>query len=143
VTNYSTLEFAVVNKFLVNFSNELSEARCKAGEFDKVLDGIFSENAVYGVVLEFNGGHEDRNSPFGKLVWIWEISGLFLIQYTADVEERLRLVLDKLKLTFDGDHTLGGLTPKVSFSRIDPAEPVKINDTPFYWLTFTVEIIDR
>ena len=145
MADYLELEDAVVARLRQHFLTELSESRCMSGNIDAVLDGVFSEGADYGCVIEFNGGYLDSNSSFGKDTWVWSMLGIFFIRFTDPVivEQNLRQVLGKLKTVFSSDYSLGGLTPRVRIARIESSEPAQINDVPFYWLSFEVQAIDR
>jgi hypothetical protein len=143
MVGYSVIEAALVNKLVAHFSAELSASRCKAGDPDSVFTALFSEGADYGCFLEFNGGREDSQRPFDKPVWVWSLAGVLVIRYGDDIESKLRALVDKLAGIFVHDHTLGGVTPRIRLVDIGDAEPGQVNDTPFYWLPFIAEAIDR
>jgi len=140
---YTVIENALIAKLLVDFSTELSAERCRSGDPDGVLNSMFDAGAEYGCFIEYNGGRPDDLSPFKTVTWIWSFLGFFLIQRVDDIEIKLRAIVDKLCVLFDDDHTLGGCTPAARFANIGVADVVKINDTPFYWLPFEVEALDR
>jgi hypothetical protein len=140
---YVELEAAVIAKFIEKFPDELSESRVKAGDLDSVFNAIYSEGEQYGVFLEFNGGREDTRRPYSTPAWMWTIGGVMAIRYSDTIESDLRTMIDKLKLLFDDDHTLGGLTPRAKFFMIDMPEISKVGDIPYYWLPFQIEVIDR
>lgn len=139
---YTTIENAVVSKFIEKFP-ELNANRCKPGDVDQVLDALFNEGAKMGCVLEFDGGVQDVNRPFNQQVFTWKIIGIIMIRYTDEVEGDLRSVLDRLPHVFTNDHTLSGVTPLVKLASVSSAEPILVNETPFYWVDFSLEAIER
>lgn len=146
MVGYTALEQAVIDKLLVHFPSELSPTRCLSGDLDAVLEAVFAEDATYGCIVEFAGGRERTREPFKTPVWVWSVFGIFIVRYQAgheSVEQNMRAVVDRLSTLFSDDHTLGRLTPLAKFAEIDAAEPVNINEYPFYWLPFVIEVIDR
>jgi hypothetical protein len=146
MVGYTMLENAVVEKLITHFSGELSPSRCKPGDMDAVMEAIFTENAYHGCIIEYAGGYESARSPFDKSVWVWSMFCIFVIRYDdggRDIEAMMRSVVDKLATLLEGDHTLSGVTARARITEINAAEPVTVNEYPFYWLPFTVEVIDR
>lgn len=141
--SYTSIENGLIQRFVEHFQGDLTEDRISAGDPDTVVDAIFQGNKNYGVVLEHGGGREDVNKPFTKPVWIWSIDGVFFIRYSDDVENRLRYIVDKLSTLLVDDFRLGGTTPMAKFTSIYSPEPATINDIPFYWLSFTIEALDK
>lgn len=140
---YTSIENALIQRFLVHFEGDLTEDRISAGDPDAVMNAMFQGNKNYGVVLEHGGGREDQDKPFTRPVWIWSIEGVFFIRYGDDVEERLRYVVDKLSTLFVDDFRLGNTTPMAKFTTIYAPEPATVNDIPFYWLSFSIEALDK
>jgi len=139
---YSPLETAVVNRFIEYFT-ELKESNCKAGDIDSVFEAIFSEALDYGCFFEFDGGVDTPRKPFKVPVWVWTVSGVFLVKYGENIETKMRDIIDKLALVFDNDHTVGGVSPYVHLFQIGRSEPGEINNVPFYFIPFGIEIYDR
>jgi hypothetical protein len=111
---------------------------------DGALLAIFDEGADYGCFIEYNGGREDSRKPFDRSVWIWSMVCVIAIKYdAATIEEKMRAAVDKLATMFDGDHTCGGVSPLVRIVDLGDAQPVNVNEFPFYWLPFIVEAIDK
>lgn len=141
---YSPLEDALVRKLVNHFGVELSDKRCQAGNVDGVLEAVFSEGAMYGCFLEFNGGREDNKKTYSTPTWIWSILCVMIIRYDPDVvEANLRSVLNKLAKLFRGDHTLGNMTPLAKIVDIGRPDVGDVNEVGFYFLPFIVEVIGR
>ena len=58
------------------------------------------------------------------------------------MEDELREAVNLLAGLFEGNHTLGGITPLVQIERIDQADVTQLNDIPFYWLPFQMTILE-
>lgn len=143
---YTELERAVLDKFLSVFNTKLVAERVTAGNPDQVHDEILSDETgnPYGVWTEFGGGRMDSRQPFSKLVWIWRVNGIFVIQYEGDeTETSMRDIVDVMFSMFQGDHTLGNKTPYVRMISIGDAYPAEINNIKFYWIPFVIDVIDR
>lgn len=143
---YTVMENAVIDRLLTTFGVELTPDTCKSGDMDSILDNMFTGDKQYGCLVEFAGGNERTREPFKTPMWAWAIFGIFIIRHTGndtDTEANMRAIVDRLATMFSDDHRLGGVTPLARFSEINAAEPVTINDTPFYWLPFSIEVIDR
>lgn len=140
---YSVVESALITRLIETFS-ELSDTRCRAGDVDGVFNAIFEEGEDYGCLIEFGGGRDAAKSPFDKSMWTWRTDCIFFIRYGEDIETKMRAIVDKLAyLTAPGQHTLGGTTPLARLYEIGVPEPGTVNDIPFYWIPFTVEIIGK
>lgn len=142
---YNTIESAVVERIIGTFPDELNSDVCKAGDFDAVLDNMFNSNNDYGCLVEFDGGFRMNNSPFDRLIWTWSMLGIFLVRYTGnqETEERMRDIVSKLATMFQDDFKLGGVTAIAHVSRVTTPDTAQINDIPFYWIPFQIDVIDR
>jgi len=141
---YEAIEEALIAKLLSVFSAELSASRVKASDLDSVVDAMFQEGSPYGVYIEFGGGRPDSRQVMSGLDWHWTLAGVFLIQYEGvETDLKVRYIATTLATMLKDDPTLGGVSPLARVSDIDVAEPIKINDTPFYWVPFIISAFDR
>lgn len=142
---YTAIEEAVRQRIVTVFSEELNDARCKAGDVDGVIRAMFEENSPYGVFLDFGRGVTDPDSPFNTQIWTWTVVGVFLIHYTGlETEQNLRSIVDKFpSLLAPPYHALGGSSALAKVIFLGDPEPGQVGDIPFYWLPFTVSAIDR
>jgi len=141
---YAVLEEAVRQQIISTLPEFLTNETCVISDIDKLLEVIFTTNGRFGCVLDYNGGEETVRQPMSHAVWSWSILGMFLIKLSDSIDSDLRDIIGLLHTTFSsGNHTLGGLTPKAMFTDIGRPERGAVNDTPFYWLPFIVEVIDR
>jgi len=141
---YRAIEDALIARLVAAFPGELNPNRVKASDLDAVVDAMFSEGSPYGVYIEFGGGRPDSQQVMKGLDWHWTFAGVFLIQYTGiDTDMSVREIATRLASMLKEDPTLGGVSPLARVSDIDVAEPIKINDTPFYWMPFVVTGLDR
>ena len=138
---YTVIEEAVREQFIAHF-DELDDKRCLIGDADKVVDNMFSSGELFGCYIEYNGGSELDRRPFKTSVWVWSIAGIFLIQYSDEIEDKLRVIVDKAKSVFDDDIRLGGVAIRVKIVDLADAYIGQINDTPFYFLPFLIEAIE-
>lgn len=138
---YTEIEEAVKVQFIAHF-DELDDERCRIGDADAVIDSMFSSGEHFGCYIEYNGGAEMTKRPFKIPVWVWSIAGIFLIQYSDNIETKLRVIIDKAKTVFDDDIRLGGATIKVKIVDLADAYIGQVNDTPFYFLPFLIEAIE-
>jgi len=138
---YTEIEKAVKVRFIEHFS-ELDEDRCLIGDADKVVDSMFKSGESLGCYIEYNGGGEMDRRPFKTSVWVWSIAGIFLIQYSDNIEDRLRVIIDTVKTVFDDDTRLGGTTIRIKIVDLADAYIGQINDTMFYFLPFIIEAIE-
>ena len=138
---YTAIEDAIQTQFISHFS-ELNEERCRKGDADGVIDAMFKEGSEYGCYIEYNGGAQLDRKPFKSTVWVWSIAGVFMIQYSDDIESKLRVVVDKFRTVFADDHTLGRVTTRVQVSDLADAYIGQINDVSFYFLPFLLEAIE-
>jgi hypothetical protein len=152
--DYLFVENLVVQRLIAHFPDELSESRCKAGKVDQVLEAVFKENANYGCVVDFGGGSDDLDKAFARPQWTWRLVGVFLIRLAAgedsedpteQIEINLRRIIDKLPHLFGspGQETLDRQVGFVRVVSVDVPELGDVNDVPFYFLPFTVTVIDR
>jgi len=111
-----------------------------------VAESVYSEGLEHGMWLEFGGGEPEVLPPFRKPVWIWTIDGVLLIRYTgndATMEERLGERIDELFNVFSTpNHAIDNITPLVKIAWIGKPDAVSVEDTPFYFLPFTIKLID-
>ena len=138
---YTEIEKAIKDRFIEHFS-ELDADRCRIGEADAVVESMFSSAELYGCYIEYNGGSEMTKRPFNAAVWVWSVAGIFLLQYSDDIESKLRVIVDKAKTVFDEDTRLGGTTIKVKIVDLADAYIGQVNDIPFYFLPFLIEAIE-
>jgi hypothetical protein len=139
---YEVYEDAVVSKF-IGYFDELDDKRCMAADVDAVVNNMLLENSKFGCYVDFNGGSDEPRKAFNTSMWAWSMVGIFLIRFSDTIEDDLRTIVNKLSLAFAGDHTLGGITPFVHLISIGVPESGDINDTPYYFLPFVIEVIDR
>lgn len=142
MVGYEAIENAVLAKMLEKFPDKLSATRCKAGDPDAVFSAIFSEGIRFGVWTEVDGGGPDSSQPFNKQVWVWRMVGIFAIQISDTIEADLREIVTVLVQLFDGDHTLGGVTPRARITGLDTPVPAEVDSIPFYWVGFSIDAFD-
>lgn len=141
---YSGAELAVIQGLISHFT-ELSATRVSTS-IDSVFNSIQSENARHGLIVEFNGGRREAREPFKKRVWVWSIACVLVIQFMATqdmelIEADLRGMIDKVSTLFSADHTLGMNGARIEVVDIGRAEPGTVNETPYYWLPFIIEVV--
>ncbi len=142
--DYAVVEEALRQRLITHFSNQLSDTRCVAGDIDALLRAIFDEEDTYfGCLLEFGMARELIREPFKAQIWATQIVGIFMIRYSPDVEDNLRLVLKNLRTLCKDDPRLGGTVDRARVIRIDTPEPVQVEDIGFYFVPFTVEVWER
>lgn len=140
------LEEAVRQRLLAHFSDILVDARIRAGDPDTVIENVFNSDSDYGVFIEFDGGYPEPQASMSNESWVWQYECLFLIRYrpTNDVENLMRTVVKRLRNAFAApNHILGGITPRARIVSIGSPDPGAINDTPFYFVPFTVTAVQR
>jgi len=138
---YTEIEEAIRALFVSKF-DELNDNRCRVGDADGVMESMFLEGEGYGCYIDYNGGNEMTGKPFSKPVWIWSIAGVVLIQYSEDIEDKLRMIVDKTKTVFDDDPRLGGVTAHAKITDLADAYVGQVNDIPFYFLPFLIQAIE-
>lgn len=116
-----------------------------AGAIDILFKQVIGETKKYGCIIDFGGGVRTKVEPFAKRIWSWAVIGVILIRYKGEakeMEDELREAVNLLAGLFEGNHTLGGITPLVQIERIDQADVTQLNDIPFYWLPFQMTILE-
>lgn len=143
---FTLIEDALRLRILIQMSDYLDETRCVKSDVDGLYNAMQQAQSNYGCLLDYGGGQRLEEAPYSGKMWQWLISGAFLVRYTGDnraVEEAARFFIDQIFSILDGDHTLGGICGVARLTEILPPQPGSINDTPFYWLIFTVEVIEK
>jgi len=147
-SEYTTKEQAIVDHVFETFETAGKmdhKDQVVSAAIDKVLKQVLGENKNYACIVDFGGGVRTKVEPFTKRIWSWSVIGVILIKYVGkneEVEVELRETINLLAGLFEGDHTLGGITPLVQIERIDQAEVTQLNDVPFYWLPFQITILE-
>jgi hypothetical protein len=142
MVGFTTSELAVRDVMAANFQDLVPDECCVAGNLDSLLDAMFSRAAPFGIYLDYGGGRPKNAKVFGKNSWTWNVTGFVIMHYSDEVDGLLRQVIDRLHQLFITNPTLD---KKVSFAEIleiAAPEMSQINDTPFYWLPFTVSVTD-
>jgi len=107
---------------------------------------VYDEGLEYGIWVEFGGGEPEILPPMRKHMWIWTIDGVLIIRYTGNdltMEETLGDRIDQLFRAFaTPNHAIDGITPLVKIAWIGKPDAVSVEDTPFYFLPFTIKLID-
>lgn len=139
---YTPIENAIVAAMIAHYQDYLDEYRCQAAQLDSIFEHVFSQNAVYGCIIEYDTGQMGSES-FSKGRWVWRFLGVFFIRYKDEnqVEEDLRKILDLFPTLFESDRRLGGLTPRAWVTSVGTAEIAEVNDNPFYWLPFSISAL--
>lgn len=146
MVKYSDAEEAVLQKLLTHFSTTLNEDRCKVADIDSVFLAMLEEDEDYGCVIDYSDGRRQTRAPFTGDIWVWGITGFFLLRYRTNAAEHdamVRNVIDTLPSLFNDDRRLGGIVALVNVTQIGPPEPERINDVPVYWIPFAIEVIDK
>ena len=141
---YERIENAVKERVIATFG--VDATLCQQGDVDALFEEMQKANAPIGFLLEFAGGTRLKQAPFNGKSWQWRVYGYAIIRYQGDnakIEDDARLAMDKIITLFDGSHTLGGLAALATLSEIDQPMPSTINDVPFYWVPFTVDVVEK
>ena len=144
--NYSVVEEAVRSRFVEHYGEDLPDECCVSGDIDQLFTALQEGNYNFGVLLEYGKGSKLKQAPFNGKLWVWVIEGIMVMRYQGDnaaIEQEVRQKIDRLANVFDGHPTLGGLTPLAAVTDIDTPEPALVNEVPFYWLPFTIEVLDK
>lgn len=143
--SYSAIE-EELRKCFINHFPELSEATCKISDLDGVFLSMMEKDLPLGCILDFAGGGKQPVHPFKDPIWSWEIGGVFYIRFMGDpkkTDDLLRETVDGLQTVLDKDPRLNGTSALATMIVIEPPEPGKINDMPFYFLPFLVRALDK
>jgi hypothetical protein len=141
---YEVVEQAVKVRIIHVFG--IDEPLCQKGDMDALFESMQKVNAPRGFLLEYAGGEKLKNAPFNGKMWGWLMNGYALVRYQGDstqIEIDARQTVDQIVKLVDGFQTLGGLVALASLIEIDPPMPSTINDVPFYWIPFTINIMER
>lgn len=141
---YEKLERAVKDQVITRFG--IDETLCQQGDVDTLFDALQKTNALVGFLLEYGGGGKLRHAPFNGKSWLWVLNGYALVRFEGDtkkIEEDARKIVDQLLPLFNGSPTLGGLSALASITEIDMPVPSTVNDVPFYWIPFSIEIMEK
>jgi len=139
---------ALVDLLISSDALQLTDDSCN-DDIDKINENFMGEDEGYGCLVMFGGGSRQTREVFRGFQWTWRFFCFFLLRYRPvnidepTIEEEVKIVSDTLKKLFDGDHTLGNLTPKAEIAAIDLPETENINNQPYYFIPFTVEIWDK
>ena len=141
---YERIESAVKERVIATFGVE--PALCQQGDVDALFEEMQNVDAPLGFLLEFAGGTRLKQPPFNGKSWQWRVYGYALLRFQGDaakIERDARNAMDKIITLFGGSPTLGGLTALATLSEIDQPLPSTINDVPFYWVPFTVDVLEK
>jgi hypothetical protein len=142
--DYAVVEEALRQRLISAFPNKLSETLCIAGDIDQLLRNIFSEDSLYGCLVDFGEAREANSEPYKTQIWMTRIVGVFIIRYVIDkIDANLREVLKDLRQLLKDDHRLGGTVDRAKLVAIETPEPTQVNDVSFLFLPFTVETWER
>ena len=142
---FSACYDAVIDRFKSYFDGIIrSEAIGK--DLYTIAESVYSENLEYGMWLEFGGGEPEQLPPFRKHVWVWTIDGVFMIRYQdtdlATEEIMVKRVDDLFNVFATPNHAIEDITPLVKLVWIGKPDAVSVEDTPFYFLPYTIKLID-
>ena len=141
---YQVLEQAVKERVIAVF--ELNESLCQKGDVDALFQALQQTNSPLGFLLEYGGGQRLQESPFSGKSWQWNMTGFALVRFDGDpakIEVDARQIVDKVITIFDDKHTLGGLAAIAKVMSIDEPIPSTVNDVPFYWIPFLIDIMEK
>ena len=140
VVSYTIAEVGVVDAIVAHFS-ELDDTVVAGGDIQKIMSNMIEGSKDYGCYLDFGGGGRPEGEPFSSKLWRWSILGVIIIKYKGDeanIETKLRVIIDKLGTLFKDNPRLGGAVDMVRILRMDQAEPAQIMDMPCYWVPFEI-----
>ncbi len=141
---YTRIEAAVKSRIVNRFG--VDETLCQQGDIDVLFTALQSAGAPLGFLLEYAGGTRLKDAPFNGRMWGWHMNGYALVRFEGDtekIEDDARVIVDRLTGLFEQAHTLDGLVAVTFISEIDMPIPSNINDVPFYWIPFTVEVMEK
>jgi hypothetical protein len=141
---YGEIEKAVQARVMTVF--ELEEPVVQLGNVDALFDAMQTAGAPLGFLLEYAGGDRLKNAPFNGRSWAWHMNVYALVRYEGDsskIEVDARQTIDKILTLVDGSHTLNGTAAVAWLEDIDQPVASTINDIPFYWIPFTLLILEK
>ena len=141
---YEVIEEAVKQRVLIVLT--LDASLCQKGNIDALFEALQTAGASLGSLLEYAGGARLTEPPFNGKSWLWRMNGYALLRFQGDaqqIEVDARQVIDKIVTLFDGSHTLGQIAAVARLTDIDMPIPSTVNDAPFYWIPFSVEVTEK
>ena len=141
---YEAIEKAVQARAMALF--QLDETLVQLGNIDALFDAMQTAGAPVGVLLEYAGGDRLKAAPYNGRTWAWHMNVYVLVRYQGDsdqIEIDARKNIDKITTLVDGSHTLGGTAAVAWVEDIDQPVPSTINDIPFYWIPFSMLILEK
>ena len=149
MVGYTACENAVKTRILAHFSAELTKDEyCQCGDSDTLFTALFRDSASYGCLIDIGNpaGRDITDAPFKGQIISWQIIGVFILRYGGEnitIEVSARAIIDKIASLFSNDHTAGGVASRFRVVLIDPPERVDVNDLPFYFIGFNIEVWDK
>jgi hypothetical protein len=145
LVGYDDIAEALRVKLVTYFADELNSDRCRVGELDQLFGSLMEENADYGCIIDFFRARKKNRAPFKEMMWSWQMMGVFMIRFRdkEQIEIATRKIITKLSTVFKDDHTLGRLVPLVEMAYIDKPSVESVNDIPFHWVPFLIEVWDK
>lgn len=141
---YEAIEKAVQARAMTVF--ELDQALVQLGNIDALYNAMQSAGAPLGILLEYAGGDRLKAAPYNGKTWAWHMNVYVLVRYQGDsdqIEIDARKNIDKITTLVDGSHTLSGTVAVAWVDDIDQPIASTINDTPFYWIPFSMLILEK
>ena len=141
---YEVIEEAVKQRVISVYA--ITDALCQKGNIDALYEAMQTAGSPFGVLVEYAGGRRLAEPPFNGKSWLWSMNGYLLVRFQGDaqqIEVDARQAIDKLVTLFDASHTLGQITAVARLTDIDIPIPSTINDVPFYWIPFSVEVTEK
>lgn len=150
--SYVASEEAIRQAIIAQTNFDLTEDTC-GNVFDVVFANMYENEKTYACVLNVGGGSRATAEPFnagtigrrGK-IWKWFVMGMLMIRYFGDtelIETQLRQAIDQIRELFSDDPRLGGAVDYIETISIDMPENADVNDIPFYFLFFTMEVWEK
>jgi hypothetical protein len=142
---YSEPEEAVRQGLIALNVLDLNEDTC-VKDLDNLYASYKEQGKTFYCWLVPGGGNRDQREPYRSRIWQWRVFGFILISYEGDsqkIEDDIRIVYDTLGTFLEGNETLGDTVDKADIVSIDPPERADINDDPFMWIGFVIEIWAR
>jgi hypothetical protein len=144
MVGYEVIEKAVQSRAMTVF--QLDESLVQIGNIDSLFDTLQTSGAPLGILLEYAGGDRLKAAPFNGKTWAWHMNVYVLVRYQGDndqIEIDARKNIDKIVTLVDGSHTLCGTAAVAWVEEIDQPIASTINDIPFYWIPFSLLILEK
>jgi hypothetical protein len=143
--NYDQIEEAILQRIKDKYSDVVDAQNCIRTDFDNWFKQMQADDATVGVLLEMLGGESLDKAATNSNSWVWTISGHFFVRFRGDpaaVNNTAKLIVPRIRDTFKGYHTLGGLVSKIKVQSVQKPVEITINDVPFLVVEFVMQTME-